>query len=65
MDIDGEKSISGTRSSEKEPASTGINGVEDHVEGSSEPPAQASIPKEDLFAWLQVLGAFFLNLTTW
>lgn len=26
-----------------------------------DPPA----PKEDLFAWLQVVGAFFLNLNTW
>jgi len=23
------------------------------------------LPKEDLFAWLQVLGAFVLNLNTW
>ena len=22
-------------------------------------------PKEDLFAWLQTLGAFVLNLNTW
>lgn len=30
--------------------------------GHIEPPAR---PKEDFFAWLQVLGAFCLNLNTW
>jgi hypothetical protein len=25
----------------------------------------SSLPKEDLVAWLQVLGAFCLNLNTW
>jgi hypothetical protein len=25
----------------------------------------AASPKEDVFAWVQVLAAFFLNLNTW
>ncbi len=63
MDSDGEKGSS-VRSSEKEPVSTGVlEDVEDGV--GPEPPAQSSAPKEDLFAWMQVFGAFCLNLTTW
>lgn len=31
---------------------------------TSSPPV-ASAPAEDWFAWLQVLGAFSLNLNTW
>lgn len=35
----------------------------DRDEGSPTP--ASSLPKEDLFAWLQVAGAFVLNLNTW
>ncbi|KAI3316693.1 MFS general substrate transporter [Xylariaceae sp. AK1471] len=36
---------------------------ENHDEPSATP--ASSLPKEDLFAWLQVAGAFVLNLNTW
>lgn len=36
--------------------------AQDHVEPKQQdPPA----PKEDFFAWMQVVGAFALNLNTW
>ncbi|KJZ79181.1 hypothetical protein HIM_01332 [Hirsutella minnesotensis 3608] len=34
-------------------------------ENDQEATQQPSPPKEDFFAWLQVVGAFFLNLNTW
>lgn len=39
------------------------NGAPTHA--APEPTADDSPPKEDVFAWMQVVGAFCLNLNTW
>ncbi|PYI15804.1 MFS general substrate transporter [Aspergillus violaceofuscus CBS 115571] len=46
---------------EKDAPRQNINDVEEQSSSSS----SSSVPTEDWFAWLQVLGAFCLNLNTW
>jgi hypothetical protein len=61
----GDRAISESNSQDKPPAPppTDEEAKESHCNESNSEGLQR--PKEDAFAWLQVLGAFCLNLNTW